>query len=239
MTSNHSAQNESNPVGPHRDDLAPLIPRHYHPLWYFGAANLVALAAIGLALSNLQPMQNGEWCIIPFAFLVANLVEHRVHRGPMHHLRPPWNILFERHTRQHHVYFDHAHMSVRGPREYYWVFFPWWAIGLVIATSILFALPVAWILSVNAALVFFAVSIAYYLTYEWLHFSHHLPPESRIGRIGVLVKLRQLHTTHHDPSLMVRCNFNITFPVGDWLFGTLFRNNGDEINRSDNIRAGD
>ncbi len=36
-------------------------------------------------------------------------------------------------------------------------------------------------------------------------------------------RLRRLHTLHHRPSLMQTRNFNITYPIGDWLFGTLYR----------------
>jgi hypothetical protein len=32
-----------------------------------------------------------------------------------------------------------------------------------------------------------------------------------------------LHTAHHDPHLMARYNFNISYPLGDWLCGTLYR----------------
>ena len=34
-------------------------------------------------------------------------------------------------------------------------------------------------------------------------------------------RLRRLHTVHHDVSRMTRCNFNITFPICDRLYGTL------------------
>ncbi len=204
-----------------RARLAPGIPRHYQPVFYFGAANLLALTAIAAALLLLRAVTALEWLLIPAAFLVANWVEYRVHRGPMHHLRPPWRILFLRHTRQHHVYFDDEHMAASQPRDYYFVFFPWWAIALVIATAALIALPLAALLSRNAGLLFFAVAISYYLTYEWLHLSYHLPADSLIGRSWLVRRLRRLHTVHHDVSRMTRCNFNITFPICDRLYGTL------------------
>jgi Fatty acid hydroxylase superfamily len=204
-----------------RDRLAPAIPAGYHPAWYFGASNLVAAIGIVAALTQLHDVSVWEWLIVPAAFLVANWVEYRVHMGPMHHLRPPWQILFQRHVRQHHVYFDDTHMSARMNREYYWVFFPWWAVGMVVLTAALFALPLGLLVSPNAALLFFAVGIAYYLTYEWLHLSYHLHPQSVIGRVRLVQRLRRLHTLHHQTSLMTKRNFNITFPICDWLFGTL------------------
>ncbi|MBL8525376.1 MAG: sterol desaturase family protein [Betaproteobacteria bacterium] len=208
-------------IAARRTRLAPGIPRHYHPLPYFGAANLLALSAITFSLLNLHAVTFWEWLLVPIAFLVANWVEYRVHRGPMHHLTPPWKILFQRHTRQHHVFFDNTHMSADRPQDYYFVFFPCWAIGLVIITAALFAFPLRMLLSRNAGLLFFAVAIAYYLAYEWLHLSYHLPADSFIGRTWLVKKLRRLHTAHHDVTLMTRCNFNITFPICDRLFGTL------------------
>ena len=209
------------PIDARRDRLAPAIPPGYHPVWYFGASNLVAAVGIVAALAQLHEVGAWEWLIVPAAFLAANWVEYRVHKGPMHHPRPPWQILFERHTRQHHVYFDDTHMSARRDREYYWVFFPWWAVGLVVITAALFALPLELLVSRNAGLLFFAVGIAYYLLYEWLHLSYHLHPQSAIGRMGMVRRLRRLHTTHHQTALMTQHNFNITFPICDWLSGTL------------------
>lgn len=216
-----SIDNTAEAIDARRARLTPGIPRPYHPLPYFGAANLLALFAIGFSLANLRAVTVWEWLLVPLAFLVANGVEYRVHRGPMHHLRPHWKILFQRHTRQHHVFFDELHMSADQPRDYYYVFFPWWAIGLVIVTAAFFSLPLGMLWSRNAGLLFFAVAIGYYLTYEWLHLSYHLPADSAVGRSWLVRKLRRLHTAHHDVTLMTRCNFNITFPICDRLFGTL------------------
>lgn len=33
-------------------------------------------------------------------------------------------------------------------------------------------------------------------------------------------RMRQLHLSHHDPAIMQRGNFNITWPICDRLFGT-------------------
>ena len=211
-----------------RDRLARNIPRRYHAATFFGTSNLVALVAIFGALAQLREVSAWEWLIVPVAFLLANWVEYRVHKGPMHNKRRPWEILFERHTRQHHVYFDSANMSARNAREYYWVFFPWWAVGLVVATAGLLAAPLWLFGSGNLAWLFFAVGIAYYLVYEWWHLSYHLAPESALGRLAMVRRLRRLHTAHHDTALMTTQNFNITFPICDWLFGTLSRQHADE-----------
>jgi sterol desaturase/sphingolipid hydroxylase (fatty acid hydroxylase superfamily) len=84
----------------------------------------------------------------------------------------------------------------------------------------------------NVALLFVATAVAYFLTYEWLHLCHHARPESRIGKVGILRQLRAHHRAHHDPALMTRGNFNITFPVCDAIFGTKMAPRSRAISRS-------
>jgi hypothetical protein len=87
-----------------------------------------------------------------------------------------------------------------------------------------FALPVglllAWTLSANVAWLFLIAGLAYYLNYELLHLAYHLPEESSWFRLPALRRLRRLHFEHHRPALMSHRNFNITYPIFDWLFGT-------------------
>ena len=68
-----------------------------------------------------------------------------------------------------------------------------------------------------------ATAIAYFLNYEWLHFAYHCDPVSRIGKIPGVQTLRNFHLHHHNPRLMTHYNFNITYPIADWLFRTMYR----------------
>ncbi|MDH4014220.1 MAG: fatty acid hydroxylase family protein, partial [Chromatiales bacterium] len=54
---------------------------------------------------------------------------------------------------------------------------------------------------------------------------YHTAPDSWVSRLPGMQVLRQLHTRHHDPALMQRYNFNISYPICDALFGTLYRHN--------------
>jgi len=58
---------------------------------------------------------------------------------------------------------------------------------------------------------------------EWLHLLYHLPEGSRLGELALIRALKRHHQTHHNPALMNDCNFNITFPIWDWVKGTLHR----------------
>ena len=90
-----------------------------------------------------------------------------------------------------------------------------------------FALPVALLLAMlatpNVAWLFAATSLGYFLNYEFLHLAYHLPPAHRLARSKLIGRLKRLHEAHHDPQLMTRYNFNITYPLGDWLFGTRYK----------------
>lgn len=196
---------------------------------YSGAAHFVFTFGVGLsvivgcALQLDQPTAL-EWLAIPMTFVYANLAEYWGHRGPMHHPTRGLRLVFRRHTRQHHRFFTDEEMAFDSSRDFKAVLFPPVMIAFFL---IVFALPywalLAWLWSANAAWLGAATAVAYFLNYEILHFAYHCRPDSLLGRLPPIPALRRLHHTHHDPSLMSHRNFNITYPIGDLLFGTLHR----------------
>jgi hypothetical protein len=182
------------------------------------------LVVVAWCLAGLGTVRPWEWMIIPLTFLYANLVEYFGHRGPMHHPRPGLKVIYERHTRQHHRFFRDDAMAFEDPRDFKAVLFPSVLIVFYMAG---FALPVGlligWLLSESVARLFVATAVAYFLNYEILHFAYHAPEDSWIARLPLMDRLRRLHTFHHRPEFMQRFNFNITYPIGDRLFGTLYR----------------
>ena len=184
------------------------IGRGYRGWLHFGFTSAVSIGVIVLSLSRLDGVSAAEWLTVPLVLLYANLVEYLGHRGPMH--RPVRGL--------------NRAMAFDSSRDFKAVLFPPLMIVFFIGG---FGLPL-WILlyflaSANAAWLALATAVAYFLNYEWLHFAYHCDPQSRIGRLPGLATLRRLHLNHHDPRLMARYNFNITYPVGDWLFRTLYR----------------
>jgi hypothetical protein len=75
--------------------------------------------------------------------------------------------------------------------------------------------------SLNAALLYVATTLAYYLNYEWLHLAYHLPQTHWVYRVPGVLTLRKLHFRHHDLHQMDKSNFNISYPVFDFIFRTL------------------
>jgi len=200
------------------------IGAHYSGGLHLAFTSLGSLGVIVLAAAWVRAPAPLELLTIPVTFLFANLVEYRAHRGPMHRRRRGLALLFQRHTQQHHRYYTDEAMSYEGARDFKMVLFPpvmlLFFMGAVAAPvgALLF-----WLASRSVALLYVATAMGYFLTYEWLHVCHHLPATHPLARLGVLRRLRAHHQIHHDPARMNAHNFNITFPICDWLFGTLGR----------------
>lgn len=191
---------------------------------HFAFTSTVCLAVIVFCGLRLEAVAPPEWLTIPAVFLYANLVEYLGHRGPMHHPLRGVRLLYHRHAKQHHRFFTDQAMAFEGSRDFKAVLFPPVMILFFIGG---FGVPM-WALlylltTANVAWLAVATAVAYYLNYEWLHFAYHCEPGSWIGRLPGLARLRRLHLHHHDPRLMTRHNFNITYPIADWLFGSLYR----------------
>lgn len=197
--------------------------RYYGPL-HLGFTTTVCLVVIALGIAGLENVTPWEWLTVPLTFVYANLVEYFGHKGPMHHPKPGLRIVYERHVRQHHRFFRDDAMAFDSSDDFKAVLFP---PVLIFFYLVGFALPVgltvAWVLSTNVALLFVVTAVAYFLNYEILHFAYHTDERSWLSRLPLMSRLRKLHTTHHRPDLMQHYNFNITYPIGDWLFGTLYR----------------
>ena len=181
---------------------------------------LVALASAAM-LDSVTPL---EWLTIPLTFLYANLSEYLGHRGPMHHKTRFLTKVFERHSVEHHAFFTHEAATFESRQDYKAVLFPPILLIFFIGG---FAIPVGallyWLVSPNVCFLFVLTSVLYFLNYELLHFAYHSEPSSWIGRLPFVSRLRQHHIKHHNRRLMTQYNFNITYPICDWMFGTLYR----------------
>lgn len=196
----------------------------YRGWWHFTFTSTACLAVIVYSLFSLAAVQPLEWLTVPLVALYANLVEYLGHRVPMHRPVRGLGLLYRRHAGQHHRFFTAQAMAFDDSRDFKAVLFPPVMIVFFIGG---FGVPM-WLLAhavatENVAWLALATGVGYYLNYEWLHFAYHCDPRSRIGRLPGLPALRKLHLRHHDPRLMTRYNFNITYPVADWVFGTLYR----------------
>ncbi|NVB39672.1 sterol desaturase family protein [Pseudenhygromyxa sp. WMMC2535] len=197
------------------------LPPRYHGWRHLALISALCLAAIGLALSLVDHLGAASLLVIPTSWLIANLVEYAVHRGPMHHLQPVLGRLYKRHTSEHHRFFSRERMAIDDPRDFHVTIFPaWLSLFFLVAIGAPVAGLVALVFGLDVGLLAYAGLVFYYLAYEWLHLATHMPEDSAFGRFPGVARARRHHSLHHDPAQMRRVNFNFAIPLGDWLFGT-------------------
>lgn len=156
---------------------------------------------------------------IPF-FAFANLCEWLFHRGPLHAPTRFMRGLYRRHTGSHHVAFTDQDMAYVDSRELWLVLFPVYMFPVLLLLTAPVSLGFAWAWP-PLGWVFLGTAFAYYWVYEWLHLMHHWPQESWLGRRRLVGWLRRHHARHHDPKRMRAGNFNVSFPLCDYLLGTV------------------
>lgn len=198
--------------------------RLYSGWLHFAFTSAVALSVVGYSLAHLERVSWAELSVVPITFVYANLVEYWGHRGPMHRRMRFLQIIFQRHTEEHHRYYTHDAMDALDHRDFGIVLFP---PVMIVFFFGLFSVPIALLLghfvTTNVGYLFLATGMAYFLNYEWFHFAYHMPEGSWLRRLPFMATFRRLHAAHHDPRMMSQFNFNITWPIGDFVFGTYRR----------------
>ena len=221
MTPNKTINNDGRSRDAARRAMLAKIPPRYSGRAHWVYINVTTVAGIGLCLAMLENTAWWEWLCIPGFFVFANVFEWWIHRGAMHHPTPGMRILYERHTLQHHVFYPADDMAFRDSRELFFVLFPPLALPILLLVNLPIPLLLGSYVSTNLAWLFFLSVLGYYFVYEWFHFAHHLRRDSWLGRRKVVGWLRRHHTRHHELALMEKGNFNVSFPLSDWLLGTM------------------
>lgn len=196
---------------------------------------LVGLCVIGYALSQLRDVSAQEWLVFPLTMLLVNFAEYYVHRWLGHKKTRYGKLFYQRHTGDHHSFFLDGAMAFESVRDWRVVLFP---VYLIFAFIIGLVLPIGYFLyhfaSPNCAYLYSAAGISGYLFYEIMHFSYHIPKESKAVKVFGLIPgwkyLRHTHVLHHKRDTMSEANFNITLPIFDLALGTLY---WEPIQRSD------
>lgn len=208
------------------------VPEHYSGLLHLALVVGFSVLVAAVSFAMLDAVQPAEWLTIPLTFLYCNIAEYFGHRGPMHNKTRFLTGMFRRHTAEHHAFFTNEAICFDTPRDYRAVLFP--PVLLVFFFGF-FAVPVGallyFLVSPNVCFLFVFTAILYYLNYELFHFSYHVDPQSWLGRLPLIRRLRANHVLHHDRTLMTRYNFNITYPICDRLFGTLYRGDDQRASR--------
>lgn len=197
-------------------------PSWYHGLYHLGFTLVLTLGALAYSISQLNNPAPWEWALIPIFALVGNLAEYSAHRWIMHRPVPGLKMVYKRHCTTHHQFFTHHDLGYKGHKEWRALLFPPLAPVAFVLLSIPPALLANWLVSSNAAYLIVASMSGYYLFYEFVHTLSHLDDERYpyLRHVPLINTIRRMHYIHHVLGLMQTRNFNLTFPIGDWLFGT-------------------
>ncbi|MGF6091731.1 sterol desaturase/SRPBCC family protein [Pseudomonas sp. 18173] len=202
----------------YRADIHPL----YNP-WLHGAFVLAfGVLAISIFWSNVHQVTSAQWLAVPLTLLFFNFGVYMVHRHLGHHKKSLARLFYARHAGDHHSFFTPGHMTYDSARDWRVILFPAW---LIVLHTLAVALPLWWLLKhidTNVAGLVGGFLVLGYLAYEVFHACEHLPPHNPLTRLPWIRQMRRLHELHHRRELMQERNFNIVFPLMDYLFGTLY-----------------
>ena len=204
-----------------RADYIAQIRKGYSGLVHIGVIFIVGLAVIGWCVSRLVGA-SWEWLLVIPVFCFSNIFEWWIHKYVMHRLVDVWALraIYDRHTRQHHQYFSDNEMTVDSSREWRIIFFPWRALFSFIGLGIPFAAILSWLVNPNAGYILIVTMIGQYLIYETFHFCCHVHDNRFVRHMPLVNTIRRHHAAHHNMGIMMERNFNLTFPIADWIMGT-------------------
>ena len=217
----------------------------YSGFFHLGFMLFWGSAVIWLCFSQVSEMGLVEWISFTGVFVVYNFLgEYAVHRWAGHKKIALLKVVYQRHTGDHHSFFDEAHMEYEGINDWRVVLFP---LVLILSATFGIALPVGVLTYLmfgwDAAFVGGATVLIGYLFYEVMHFSYHLPEGSLPERMFRLIPgwraVKHLHVLHHNRDVMHDVNFNVTIPFFDWVLGTLYWEPFDkfEADKAERLRA--
>jgi hypothetical protein len=204
------------------------VPESYSGYRHMFATNAICLSILVVAAIQIHSTSMMELMAAPLTFIYANYSEYDRHKGPSHHPRGWLKFLYERHTIQHHGFFTDELMTYDTSQDFKVVLFP---VGLVLFYVSLLLLPeaglMAILISTNVAAIFAVTAILCFMNLDWMHFYYHLADDSKLAKaLSILPFARAMkanHILHHNPRMMSKYNFNITYPIFDYFFGTLYR----------------
>jgi hypothetical protein len=204
-----------------RDRYRAAIHPGYNPWLHAGLVLLFGLGMMAAFLGTAAQISPGQWLAIPLTLLFMNWGEYQVHKNLGHIKRRAGKLFYQRHTGDHHSFFVEQRMPYEGRRDWRVILFPAW---LVVIQSL--GATAIWLLlrglDANVAALAAATWVGGYLLYEILHACEHLPEEHPISGLPWIAQMRRLHALHHRRELMQTHNFNLVFPLTDWLYGTLY-----------------
>jgi hypothetical protein len=180
----------------------------------------LGFAAIWYCARQISSPAWYEFLVIPIAFCISNAFEWWIHRYIMHRPVKGFMGIYKRHTLAHHQFFTDIEPSFDNSRDFRIVFFPPYALVAFMAMSLVPAAILGVIGLVNAGWLLLITNVGLYLNYELFHYCCHVKDDRIVRHIPLINSIRRHHIAHHNTAIMMERNFNLTYPIADWFFGT-------------------
>jgi hypothetical protein len=172
-------------------------------------------------------LEIGGWFI--FSCILTSFIEHQVHRKLMHRKNflsahtASFKRVFEAHALLHHRHYAEIFSDepvARGEDK---------EIRLTVRKAPIKAIPFAALIALvswQGAAVFVAVMIFHHWAWNKIHLEMHKPEQRAFSTWPVYKFLARYHCLHHrHPDR----NFNVVFPLADYVLGTSIRANEADL----------
>ena len=197
----------------------PVPPRRVSD-WHIGYTLVFCVAGMIVPSLFIADPRPADFLVIPAAFIVANFVEYIIHRWPLHRKYKGLEFMLDLHM-LHHDYFDETTYQIDCYEDFGMIVFPPIVLNmLALVVTPAFCAVAWWLFGRNAALLFYATVMGYYMLMQLLHVLTHLPAGHWIANLPGIHYLWVHHKIHHTRNRMVKVNFNFIVPIADIVFGT-------------------
>ena len=139
---------------------------------------------------------------------------------------PVFRAIYSRHTMMHHQFFTEQEMRFADHHDWRVTFFPPYALVVFTFMSIPPAIVAGLVDLAECRLALITTTTSMYLIYEFMHFCCHVDENGSCAIMPFVNTIRRHHTAHHNQSIMMERNMNLTFPIMDCLMGTSDLNRG-------------
>lgn len=193
--------------------------------WYSGPLHVFVIYAIGGAalafcIPHIHRPTVAEWLVVPVVFLACNGFEWWIHRYVMHRPVRGFMGIYRRHTLAHHQFFTDLEPTIDNTSDFRITFFPPYALVTFIGMSLPASVVLGLLWSANAGWILMCTTVGMYLNYELFHWCCHVKDDRIVRWLPFVNSLRRHHIAHHNQAIMMERNFNLTYPIADWLFAT-------------------
>ncbi|MFK7786425.1 MAG: sterol desaturase family protein [Crocinitomicaceae bacterium] len=197
------------------------------PVWYSGVLHYLINGTLlfGSSIFLFLQIEDLRWIellTIPVVLVLGSLTVYLIHRYPLHQKYPSVRKqTYDQHTLIHHRFYTNELYDVGKDEESNTFFFP---PAVVFSFTAIFLPGLYFLTQVflpsNVVFLLVGMSSVYFILYEIVHYTSHLPEKHWIMNLGYFRRMRQHHLDHHDPRMMEKYNFNIVCPLFDYVFGT-------------------